>query len=82
MASEKGYSGGLYRFFTFLSWFICEVIGSVVGLLLFGDGLMVYVVALIGAILGYGLIYYITDNLEIKVMEDQHTVIDSIDGQL
>jgi len=79
MASEKGYSGGLYRFLTFLIWFVFEIIGGVIGILVFGEGLPVYVVAIIGAILGYALIYYIADNLESKTSSSDSNVIDAID---
>ena len=36
LAAEKGYSSGLYRFLTFIFWFVFELIGLVIGILIFG----------------------------------------------
>jgi hypothetical protein len=64
IAKEKGYSGGLWRFFAIISWLFFEFIGAVIGILLFGEdaGLLLYIPALIGAILGIYLVRMLIQN--------------------
>ena len=67
LASSKGYSSGLYRFLTFLFWFVFEVIGAVIGILLVGNtGFLFYIVALVGAVCGFLLIKSIVNRLPNK----------------
>jgi positive regulator of sigma E activity len=67
LASSKGYSSGLYRFLTFLFWFVFEVVGAVIGLLLFGnEGFLFYIFALVGAVCGFLLLKTIVNRLPNK----------------
>jgi len=67
LASSKGYSSGLYRFLTFLFWFVFEVIGAVIGILLFGNtGFLFYIFALVGAVCGFLLLKSIVNRLPNK----------------
>ena len=66
IASKKGHPLKLFKFLTVLFWFIFEIIGAIVGLLIVGEGLSIYAFALIGAGLGYLIIYLITNGLSQK----------------
>lgn len=63
IAEEKGYSKGLWRFFAILSWVICEFIGAIIGFIVMGldAGFIVYIFAIIGAILGVFIVKKIID---------------------
>lgn len=63
IAQEKGYSKGLWRFLTILSWVICEIIGIIFGLIVFGlkGGFLIYICAIIGALLGVFIVRKIID---------------------
>ncbi len=52
IAGEKGYSGILFTILFIACWFIGEVLGGVIGFLLFGEGCAVYILALFLAIGG------------------------------
>ncbi len=68
MAFEKGHSAGMYKFLTVLFWIVFELIGAVIGTIVLGEGIGVYVFALLAAGLGYLIIYLIVSNL--KVIEN------------
>ncbi len=63
IAQEKGYSKGLWRFLTIISWIICEFIGAVLGFIILGQdgGLIIYAFAILGALLGVYLVRKILD---------------------
>lgn len=62
IAQEKGYSKGLWRLIAILAWIIFEFIGTVVGLIVFGEGgFMFYITAIIGAFLGVFVVRKILD---------------------
>jgi hypothetical protein len=63
-AFDKGYSKGLFIFLTVVFWIAGEMAGALIGYIVIGDGLALYVFALAGAIFGYGLIYFITNSLQ------------------
>jgi hypothetical protein len=65
-AFDKGYSKGLFVFLTIIFWIAGEFIGGLIGFVVVGDGLGPYVFALLGAGLGYGLIYFIVNTIEDK----------------
>lgn len=67
LAAEKGYSSGLYRFLTFIFWFVFEIIGLVLGILLFGEEtLLIYLTGIAGALGGFFLLKYIVKRLPAK----------------
>ena len=67
LALSKGYSSGLYRFLTFLFWFVFEFIGAVIGILLFGnEGFLFYIFAIVGAVCGFLLLKAIVNRLPNK----------------
>jgi hypothetical protein len=64
MASDKGYSYGLYRFLPFLFWLSFEFIGAIIGVILLGNGQpAVYLFALLSAGIGYLILYLVVSNL-------------------
>jgi hypothetical protein len=63
-AQDKGYSKGLYRFFTFLICLGFEFIGAVIGtILLGGEEAGVYLIALVSAGIGLLIIYLVVEFL-------------------
>jgi len=67
LAAEKGYSSGLYRFLTFIFWFVFELIGLVIGILIFGqESLLFYLTGIAGAVGGFFFLKYIVNNLPNK----------------
>jgi hypothetical protein len=76
IAREKGHSVGLYKFLTVVFWIFFEVLGAIVGILILGEGLGMYLFALIGAVLGYGLLYLIVNNLADKSGDANNDLLD------
>lgn len=76
IAREKGHSVGLYKFLTVIFWIFFEVLGGVVGILVLGEGLGMYLFAIIGAIIGYGILYMIVNNLADKSGQENNELLD------
>ena len=77
IAQSKGYSAGLYRFLTFLCWFGGELLGAVLGIILFGEeSLIIYLVALGGAIGAFLLLKQYVNNLPTRTNNDASEIID------
>lgn len=72
IAGAKGHSVGTYKVLTFVFWFLFEIIGAVVGLMMFGNrGYEFYFVGLAGAAGGYAVIYLIANNLPDKTRQEE-----------
>lgn len=69
IAFDKGYSSGLYKFYTVLFWFGFEIIGGVIALLIFDNQGVAYIIALLSAALGIFILYKITQSLPDKNIE-------------
>lgn len=78
IAVRKGYKPGLYKFLTVIFWIFFEVTGALIGVLFLGEGLMTYVCALLGAIVGYLLIYLIVSCLASKIETDME-ILDAVE---
>ena len=77
IAQSKGYSAGLYRFLTFLCWFGGEILGAVLGIILFGEELfMIYVFALGSAIGSFLLLKQYVRNLPTRNDDEINEIID------
>jgi hypothetical protein len=73
MAETKGHSKVTYRVLTFVSWFFFEFVGAIIGLLIFGNnGYEFYLIGLLCAVGGYGLMYVIVNALPDKNPTDMH----------
>ncbi len=63
MTEAKGVAAKKYIIITVVAWFVLEVSGAVVGLALWGDSGFEYIgLAILGAIVGGGIGYFITQN--------------------
>lgn len=69
IAFDKGYSSGLYKFYTVLFWFGFEIIGGVIAMIIFDNQAAAYIVALLSAALGVSILYYIAQSLPNKNIE-------------
>jgi hypothetical protein len=78
IAQGKGYSKGLWRFLTILSWIICEFIGAVFGFIVIGQegGLLLYAFAIIGALLGVFIVRKIIDSKPDLTKNDNSSIED------
>lgn len=64
ICEDKGRKAGWYKALTVLLWFGCEVAGAFIGVITVGGGVIVYVYALIGAVVGAGISFVIAKNLK------------------
>ena len=55
MAANKGLRAGRWKVYTILSWFAGEIVGAIIGVMIFGPNnlISVMLVALAGAITGF-----------------------------
>ena len=63
MVEEKGRKSGWYKALTVFLWFGGEIFGGIVGALLLGDGIGLYLLALAGAASGAATAYLIAKNM-------------------
>lgn len=67
IVERKGHHSGGYKFLTVALWFGGEFVGAILGLAISGADqsaqCLVYVIALIGAVIGGGISYLIAKNL-------------------
>ena len=67
IVERKGHRSGGYKFLTVALWFGGEIVGAFLGLAITGydesTQCLVYLVALIGAVIGGGISYLIANNL-------------------
>ena len=80
IAEEKGYSKGLWRLLSILAWIIFEFIGAGIGLIILGEegGLLLYLFALIGALLGILLVRKTLENRpNVKGLSSSDTLLDN-----
>lgn len=80
IAEEKGYSKSLWRLLAILAWIIFEFVGVVFGLIILGEegGLLLYLFALIGALLGILIVRKILDNRpNVKGLSSSDTLLDN-----
>ena len=70
VAKEKGYNKGKYIFLTILCWLTGEFIGAIIGGLLF-QGIIIYLFALVGAIIGAVIIDRYIKNLKDKNVNNE-----------
>ncbi|HEX4963609.1 MAG TPA: hypothetical protein VF173_22465 [Thermoanaerobaculia bacterium] len=64
IAEKKGHRPGLYKLLTVLLWLGGEIIGAVLGGIMAGEETaLIYVLALVGAIVGAGLSRLIVNSL-------------------
>ncbi len=75
-AREKGHKAGFYKFLTVLFWIVFEVIGALLGILFLGEGLITYLCAIVGAVVGYSLVYLIVSRLETRA-DSNFEILDS-----
>jgi len=63
IAARKGLKPGVWKLYTVLCWFAGEIIGGVIGYILFGEDnlISVFLVAVGGAIAGYFIIKSVLD---------------------
>jgi len=64
ICEEKGRKARWYKALTVLLWFGCEAGGAVVGIITVGSGGVIYVYALIGAVVGAGISFLIAKSLK------------------
>jgi hypothetical protein len=78
IAKDKGYSKSLWRLLAILAWIIFEFIGVVFGLIILGEegGLMIYLFALLGALLGVFVVRKILDSRP-NVKDNSDTLLDN-----
>ncbi len=78
IAKDKGYSKSLWRLLAILAWIIFEFIGVVLGLIILGEegGLMIYLFALLGALLGVFVVRKILDSRP-NVKDNSDTLLDN-----
>jgi hypothetical protein len=73
MAETKGHSRTTYRVLTFVAWFFFEFVGAVIGIMMFGNnGYEFYLIGLLCAAGGYGLMYFIVNALPDKNPQDNY----------
>lgn len=73
VAQDKGHKPGMYKFLTFLLWFIFEFSGFVIGFIVLGEDNIfgAFVFGLVGAGFGYLIVHYWVNNLpDIKPQGD------------
>ncbi|MCI0490375.1 MAG: hypothetical protein L0229_27595 [Blastocatellia bacterium] len=65
ICQEKGHKAGGYKALTVVLWFGGEIVGAIVGALATSGegGVMIYILALIGAAVGAGISFAIVNNL-------------------
>lgn len=63
IVETKGYKAGLYKTITVLLWFGGEIVGASIGVVLFDNRLLVYLIALIGAGAGAVTAYLIAKSI-------------------
>lgn len=63
MAKAKGYKGNRKRWEFVAAWIVAELAGAVVGATIFGEGLGIYIFALIGAAVGARAYYKYVERL-------------------
>lgn len=69
IAKEKGLKPGGYVALMVVLWFGLEVVGAFMGILVFGEGLAAYPLALVGAGLGALFGYLIVKGAKSKIIE-------------
>lgn len=78
IAHEKGYPPGLWRFLAIITWILSEIVGAIIGILLFGQGgLMMYIFALGGAVLGYVILRKVLENKPQKTRYNNSDLLDN-----
>lgn len=81
LAAKKGLSPGRWKFLTVISWLSFEIIGVVLGIILFGDrnliGLMAF--GLVCAFGGYLTVKYVLENKPDEKLHDDINRIGSDD---
>jgi ammonia channel protein AmtB len=66
ITKEKGHDSAIYVIITIMLWFGGEIAGFVFGLILTDSECISYMFALIGAVMGAGIAYFIATNLSPK----------------
>ena len=69
LAKEKNRKPGGYITMTVILWIVMELLGAVIGAIIFGEGIMVYLFAILGAGIGALISIAVAKNLSESVME-------------
>ncbi len=69
IVKEKGYSKAKYIFLTIIVWFVFQVIGAIIGYIIFKDYILTYILSFAFSFLSYHLIYSYSTNLKSKRAE-------------